>query len=222
MHNPDSKIKTPNTDALASGAVVFDSAYCPSQLCATFRLPIITGQPPTKIGFYDNAVSTGPLFFQDHADNMQCTIDSGVPTYAQYLLRGSLIVEFCRLYSKASLEAPILGQLPHCFWHLHPPLLNLSFPPTVIKELGYSDNAAQLITATGAVQVDGLLCNKNIFPSGWKGNPQRAPCSQGRCRSFLKRGKAEEDATMKSMLKCKWSKSKLKAKLEMLKSTPSV
>jgi hypothetical protein len=87
---------------------------------------------------------------------MQCTIDSGVPTYAQYLLRGSLIVEFCRLYSKASLEAPILGQLPHCFWHLHPPLLNLSFPPTVIKELGYSDNAAQLITATGAVQVDGL------------------------------------------------------------------
>ena len=69
MHNPNSKIKTPNLDALASRSVVFDSAYCPSPLCAPSRMSMITGQLPTKIGSYDNA----------------CTIDSSVPTYAHYL-----------------------------------------------------------------------------------------------------------------------------------------
>ena len=69
MHNSDSKIKTPNLDALAADAVVFDSAYCPSPLCAPSRMSMVTGQLPTKIGSYDNA----------------CSIEPSTPTYAHYL-----------------------------------------------------------------------------------------------------------------------------------------
>ncbi|PBP17953.1 choline-sulfatase [Diplocarpon rosae] len=69
MHNPLSQIKTPNLDALAASGVVFDSAYCPSPLCAPSRMSMVSGQLPTKIGSYDNA----------------CSIDSSVPTYAHYL-----------------------------------------------------------------------------------------------------------------------------------------
>ncbi|CAG8977631.1 hypothetical protein HYALB_00012919 [Hymenoscyphus albidus] len=69
MHNLKSQIKTPNLDALAAGAVVFDSAYCPSPLCAPSRMSMVSGQLPTKIGSYDNASS----------------IDPSIPTYAHYL-----------------------------------------------------------------------------------------------------------------------------------------
>lgn len=69
MHNPESQIKTPNLDALAAGSVIFDSAYCPSPLCAPSRMSMVTGQLPTKIGSYDNA----------------CSIDPSTPTYAHYL-----------------------------------------------------------------------------------------------------------------------------------------
>lgn len=69
MHNPASQIKTPNLDALAADAVVFDHAYCPSPLCAPSRMSMVTGQLPTKIGSYDNA----------------CSIDPSTPTYAHYL-----------------------------------------------------------------------------------------------------------------------------------------
>ncbi|KAH8805814.1 alkaline-phosphatase-like protein [Xylogone sp. PMI_703] len=69
MHNPASQIKTPNLDRLAATAVVFDSAYCPSPLCAPSRMSMVTGQLPTKIGSYDNA----------------CSIEPSVPTYAHYL-----------------------------------------------------------------------------------------------------------------------------------------
>lgn len=61
--------KTLNLDALAAGGVVFDSAYCPSPLCAPSRMSMVSGQLPTKIGSYDNA----------------CSIDPSVPTYAHYL-----------------------------------------------------------------------------------------------------------------------------------------
>ncbi|KXJ86244.1 choline-sulfatase [Microdochium bolleyi] len=69
MYNPDSRIKTPNLDALAARSVQFDSAYCPSPLCAPSRMSLITGQLPMKIGAYDNASQ----------------ISSDVPTYAHYL-----------------------------------------------------------------------------------------------------------------------------------------
>jgi len=69
MHNANSQIKTPNLDALAAGSVIFDSAYCPSPLCAPSRMSMVTGQLPTKIGSYDNA----------------CSIEPSTPTYAHYL-----------------------------------------------------------------------------------------------------------------------------------------
>jgi choline-sulfatase len=73
MYNPESPIKTPNLDALAAKGVQFDSAYCPSPLCAPSRMSMITGLLPMQIGAYDNATQ----------------ISSDIPTYAHYLrLRG--------------------------------------------------------------------------------------------------------------------------------------
>jgi len=72
MYNKDSQIKTPNLDKLAEKAVVFDSAYCPSPLCAPSRMALISGQHISKIGAYDNA----------------CSINSDVPTYAHYMRAG--------------------------------------------------------------------------------------------------------------------------------------
>ncbi|KAH7183941.1 alkaline-phosphatase-like protein [Fusarium oxysporum] len=69
MYNPKSQIKTPNLDHLASTSVQFDSAYCPSPLCAPSRMSLISGQLPMRIGAYDNASQIG----------------SDVPTYAHYL-----------------------------------------------------------------------------------------------------------------------------------------
>ncbi|KAI0014667.1 choline-sulfatase [Xylariomycetidae sp. FL0641] len=69
MYNPESQIKTPNLDALAAKSVQFDSAYCPSPLCAPSRMSLVSGQLPMRIGAYDNASQ----------------ISSDVPTYAHYL-----------------------------------------------------------------------------------------------------------------------------------------
>lgn len=69
MYNPESQIKTPNLDALAAKSVQFDSAYCPSPLCAPSRMSLISGQLPMRVGAYDNASQIG----------------SDVPTYAHYL-----------------------------------------------------------------------------------------------------------------------------------------
>ncbi|KAM7200463.1 choline-sulfatase [Rhypophila sp. PSN 637] len=71
MYNPSSQIKTPNLDKLASKSVQFDSAYCPSPLCAPSRMSMITGLLPMKIGAFDNAAA----------------ISSDIPTYAHYLRR---------------------------------------------------------------------------------------------------------------------------------------
>ncbi|PFH62439.1 hypothetical protein XA68_13506 [Ophiocordyceps unilateralis] len=69
MYNSESQIKTPNLDRLAAGSVQFDSAYCPSPLCAPSRMSMITGLLPMKIGAFDNAAQ----------------ISSEIPTYAHYL-----------------------------------------------------------------------------------------------------------------------------------------
>ncbi|SMR41393.1 unnamed protein product [Zymoseptoria tritici ST99CH_3D1] len=55
IYNEDPQIKTPNLDKLAERSVVFDSAYCTSPLRAPSRMAMITGQPPSEIGAYDNA-----------------------------------------------------------------------------------------------------------------------------------------------------------------------
>ena len=69
MYNPKAQIKTPNLDRLAASSVQFDSAYCPSPLCAPSRMSLVSGQLPMKIGAYDNASQ----------------IPSDTPTYAHYL-----------------------------------------------------------------------------------------------------------------------------------------
>jgi len=69
MYNPESQIKTPHLDRLAAQSVQFDSAYCPSPLCAPSRMSMVSGLLPMKIGAFDNASQ----------------INSEIPTYAHYL-----------------------------------------------------------------------------------------------------------------------------------------
>ena len=61
----------PNLSRLAEAAVVFDSAYCNSPLCAPSRFTLVSGQLPSKIGAYDNAAD----------------FPADVPTYAHHLRR---------------------------------------------------------------------------------------------------------------------------------------
>ncbi len=61
--------RTPHIDKLAERAVVFDSAYCNSPLCAPSRFSFMSGQLPSDIGAYDNAAD----FAAD------------TPTFAHYL-----------------------------------------------------------------------------------------------------------------------------------------
>src|ERR1700751_1941771 len=48
-------VKAPHLSALAERGVVFDSAYCPSPLCAPSRFSMMAGRLPSGIGAYDNA-----------------------------------------------------------------------------------------------------------------------------------------------------------------------
>ena len=71
LHRADSPIKVPNLERLAQQAVVFDSAYCNSPLCAPSRFVLMSGQLPSRIGAYDNAAD----------------FPADVPTYTHYLRR---------------------------------------------------------------------------------------------------------------------------------------
>lgn len=71
LHDARSPIRMPNLSRLAAEAVVFDSAYCNSPLCAPSRFTLVSGQLPTRIGAWDNAAD----FAAD------------IPTYAHYLRR---------------------------------------------------------------------------------------------------------------------------------------
>ena len=48
-------VRAPHLDRLASEAVVFESAYCASPLCAPSRAALLTGRLPSRTGVYDNA-----------------------------------------------------------------------------------------------------------------------------------------------------------------------
>jgi choline-sulfatase len=48
-------VHAPNIAALAADAVVFESAYCASPLCAPSRAALLTGRLPSRTGVYDNA-----------------------------------------------------------------------------------------------------------------------------------------------------------------------
>jgi choline-sulfatase len=62
-------VKTPHLSALAETAVVFDSAYCNSPLCAPSRFSMMSGQLPSRIGACDNAAE----------------FPASIPTIAHYL-----------------------------------------------------------------------------------------------------------------------------------------
>ncbi|HYQ50175.1 MAG TPA: sulfatase-like hydrolase/transferase, partial [Pseudomonas sp.] len=66
-----SPIQMPHLSRLAEQAVVFDSAYCNSPLCAPSRFTLVSGQLPSRIGAFDNAAD----------------LPADVPTYAHYLRR---------------------------------------------------------------------------------------------------------------------------------------
>jgi choline-sulfatase len=48
-------VQAPHISALAAEGVVFESAYCPSPLCAPSRAALLTGRLPSRTGVYDNA-----------------------------------------------------------------------------------------------------------------------------------------------------------------------
>jgi choline-sulfatase len=47
-------VQSPAISALARDGVVFESAYCPSPLCAPSRASVLTGRLPSRTGVYDN------------------------------------------------------------------------------------------------------------------------------------------------------------------------
>ncbi|MFC7376418.1 choline-sulfatase [Brachybacterium sp. GCM10030267] len=55
----DQAALTPNIDALAQEAAVFDRAYCNTPLCAPSRASMMTGRMPSDIGCYDNGDDFG-------------------------------------------------------------------------------------------------------------------------------------------------------------------
>lgn len=55
LHDPRSVLRMPHLSRLAERAVVFDSAYCNSPLCAPSRFTLVSGRLPTRIGAWDNA-----------------------------------------------------------------------------------------------------------------------------------------------------------------------
>jgi choline-sulfatase len=61
--------KTPTIDRLAEDGALFESAYCPSPLCAPARAVFMTGSLPTRTGVYDNSAEFA----------------SSLPTFAHYL-----------------------------------------------------------------------------------------------------------------------------------------
>ncbi|MFI8746300.1 choline-sulfatase [Pseudomonas sp. NPDC077186] len=71
LHDAASPVQMPNLMKLAEHAVVFDSAYCNSPLCAPSRFSLVSGRLPSQIGAYDNAAD----------------FPADVPTYAHYLRR---------------------------------------------------------------------------------------------------------------------------------------
>jgi choline-sulfatase len=48
-------VHAPHLTGLARDGVVFESAYCPSPLCAPARASLLTGKLPSRTGVYDNA-----------------------------------------------------------------------------------------------------------------------------------------------------------------------
>jgi choline-sulfatase len=48
-------VRAPHLEALAERSTIFESAYCPSPLCAPSRAGLLTGRLPSHTGVFDNA-----------------------------------------------------------------------------------------------------------------------------------------------------------------------
>jgi len=48
------RVQTPNMDRLAAAGTVYDSAYCPSPLCAPCRSAFMAGRPVHQVQIYSN------------------------------------------------------------------------------------------------------------------------------------------------------------------------
>ncbi len=68
----NSTVRAPGLSAMAARGTVFESAYCPSPLCAPSRAAMLTGRRPSAIGVHDNA----------------CELPASTPTIA-HLLRAA-------------------------------------------------------------------------------------------------------------------------------------
>ncbi|MGV8664173.1 sulfatase-like hydrolase/transferase, partial [Pseudomonas aeruginosa] len=55
LYDPRLVLRMPHLSPLAERAVVFDSAYCNSPLCAPSRFTLVSGLLPTRICAWDNA-----------------------------------------------------------------------------------------------------------------------------------------------------------------------
>ena len=62
-------VRTPAIDALVERGTRFDTAYCPSPICAPSRFSMLTGRPVSAIGAWDNAAE----------------LPASIPTLAHYL-----------------------------------------------------------------------------------------------------------------------------------------
>ena len=49
------QVQAPALDELAADGTVFETAYCPSPLCAPSRASMLTGRLPSEVGVFDNA-----------------------------------------------------------------------------------------------------------------------------------------------------------------------
>ena len=58
----DTRVQTPNIDALASQGVVFERAYAPSPVCSPTRSAIITGAYSVRTGTHDHRSSRVPSY----------------------------------------------------------------------------------------------------------------------------------------------------------------
>ena len=83
QHNPhiagfagDSIVETGALDALASGSVQFDAAYCQSPLCVPSRACMLTGKWATNCSAYDNST----VIFPEHRTLPTCLAEAGYTT----------------------------------------------------------------------------------------------------------------------------------------------
>ena len=78
MYDPTSVVHMPHLSRLAQEGVVFESAYCPSPLCAPSRFSLVSGQLPSRIEGYDNAADFAAEGITDWQDWLNRLCDKAI------------------------------------------------------------------------------------------------------------------------------------------------